>query len=91
MKISDTPINQNEESVIDTITHDIYEIRVKGRLDSRRWAGHFEGMELATGAGESTVLRGHISDQAALYGLLSRLRNLNLQLLSVNQIANIES
>jgi hypothetical protein len=85
------PISQNQEDAnSNRSTYEIYEIRVKGRLDGRRWAAHFEGMELETKDNESTILRGSVTDQAALYGLLSKLRNLNLHLLSVNQIGTTE-
>ncbi len=62
----------------------IYEIRVKGCLDQGFWSDIFEGMELVidTDQGE-TVLRGPITDQAELYGLLTRLRNQGLTLMSV--------
>jgi len=61
-----------------------YEIRVLGHLDPR-WEGWFEGMTLVAGGGE-TRLRGPVSDQAALHGLLARLRDLGLPLVSVVQI-----
>ncbi len=64
----------------------VYEIRVKGRLDSDRWSQWFGGMKLTVDANGDTVLVGQITDQAALYGLLSRLRDLALPLLSVNRL-----
>jgi hypothetical protein len=62
----------------------IYEIRVKGRLDSEYWAEWFEGMTITAEESGETVLYGPLPDQAALYGLLSRLRDLAIPLLSVN-------
>ena len=60
------------------------EIRVKGQIDEH-WSDWFEGLTIThTGQGE-TVLNGSIADQAALYGLLSKLRDLGLQLLSVTR------
>ena len=59
-----------------------YEIRLQGRLDER-WAEWFDGMSVETAPGGVTVLRGPIVDQAALHGLLARLRDLNLPLISV--------
>ena len=61
-----------------------YEIRLRGRLD-QRWSSHFEGMTLSTTDG-LTVLVGCVIDQAALHGLLQRLRDLGLPLVSVRQV-----
>jgi len=63
---------------------DLYEIRVKGRLD-RRWAGYFDGLTITTSAAGETVLRGRVADQAALHGLLSHIRDLGLTLLLVRR------
>ena len=62
-----------------------YEIRLQGRLD-QRWASWFDGMTLSTDADGTTLLRGPVADQAALHGLLARLRDLGLPLLSVRQV-----
>jgi hypothetical protein len=62
----------------------IYEIRVRGRLDNEYWAEWFEGMTITVEETGETVLYGPLPDQAALYGLLSRLRDLAIPLLSVN-------
>jgi hypothetical protein len=59
-----------------------YEIRLQGRLD-QRWTGWFDEMTVSPGADGTTVLRGRVVDQAALHGVLSRLRDLGLPLLSV--------
>jgi hypothetical protein len=59
-----------------------YEIHVQGELD-QRWATWFDGMALTTGADGATVIRGRVADQAALHGLLTRLRDIGLPLLSV--------
>ena len=64
---------------------DSYEIRLRGRLDPR-WAGWFDGMTVSTDADGTTLLRGPVADQAALHGLLARLRDLGLPLLSVRQV-----
>jgi hypothetical protein len=61
-----------------------YEIRVKGELDAR-WQTWFEGMSIAI-ADEETVLSGTVADQAALHSLLTRIRDLGLPLLAVNQV-----
>lgn len=58
------------------------EIRVKGQID-KHWSDWFEGLTVIhTDQGE-TLLTGSVADQAALYGVLSKLRDLGLQLLSV--------
>jgi hypothetical protein len=59
-----------------------YEIRLAGRLDER-WAPWFDGMTVESEPGGVTVLRGRVADQAALHGLLARLRDLGLPLISV--------
>lgn len=63
---------------------DWYEIRVQGRLDDR-WAAWFDGLELTRAEDGSTVLRGLVADQAALHGLLHKLRDLGVPLLSVTR------
>jgi hypothetical protein len=63
-----------------------YEIRVQGQLDSE-WADWFTGFTISYDTDDSTILRGSIVDQAALHGLLIRVRDLSLTLLSVNQVA----
>jgi hypothetical protein len=59
------------------------EIRVKGQIDER-WSEWFEGLTISYTDKDETILAGHIADQAALYGLLARLRDLGLSLLAVN-------
>ncbi len=61
-----------------------YEIRLRGRLDPR-WAAWFDGMTL-TPADGTTVLSGPVADQAALHGVLARIRDLGLPLIAVTQI-----
>jgi len=65
-----------------------YEFRVNGRL-SQQAASWFEGMDISVDKAHTpvqTVIQGHIPDQAALHGLISRIRDLGLTLVSVNQI-----
>jgi hypothetical protein len=62
-----------------------YEIRLGGHLDSR-WAAWFDGMDLTNDSDGSTVLSGPVVDQAALHGLLQRVRDMGLALLSVQQL-----
>ena len=61
-----------------------YEIRLQGHLD-RRWSAWFDGLTLAADADGTTTLRGPVADQAALHGLLQRLRDLGMPLISVAQ------
>ncbi len=59
-----------------------YEIKIAGHLD-QRWSDWFAGLQLTYIEGDDTLLAGHLPDQAALYGLLERVRDLNLRLISV--------
>ena len=62
-----------------------YEIRLKGHLDAR-WADQFENLRFTHASDGTTILAGPVVDQAALYGLLRKVRDLGLPLLAVNQI-----
>lgn len=62
-----------------------YEIRVQGRLD-HRWTAWLDGFDLSQTKDGMTVLRGHVTDQAALHGLLQKLRDIGPPLISVAQI-----
>jgi hypothetical protein len=59
-----------------------YEIRLRGHLDPR-WAAQFEGLRLSQESDGTTLLAGTVLDQAALHGLLRRVRDLGLPLVSV--------
>ena len=61
-----------------------YEIRVKGILD-RRWTAWFEDLQV-TSDGEESVISGPVADQAALHGLLTKVRDLGLFLISVRHL-----
>ena len=61
---------------------ELYEIRLKGHLDTR-WADQFEHMSFTHASDGTTILAGPVVDQAALYGLLRKVRDLGLPLLSV--------
>ncbi len=60
-----------------------FEVKIKGRLDPR-WSEWFAGLELTHLEGDVTLLSGPLPDQAALHGLLERIRDLNLTLISVS-------
>ena len=59
-----------------------YEIKIKGYLD-QRWSEWFAGLKVTHLEGNETLLSGRLADQAALHGLLERVRDLNLTLVSV--------
>ncbi len=63
----------------------VYEIRIKGYLDAQ-WGDTFEGMTITLEDNGNTLLTGPVIDQAALHGLLKKVRDLGLTLLSVNSI-----
>ena len=62
-----------------------YEIRVRGVLD-RHWSGWFDGLQVSSDAPGQTLIAGPVVDQAALHGLLAKVRDLGLPLLSVRRI-----
>ncbi|MCP4541030.1 MAG: hypothetical protein GY832_28170 [Chloroflexi bacterium] len=64
----------------------IYEIRVKGHLDSPHWSKWFGDMTVTVDEAGETTLSGPVIDQAALHGLLAKIRDLGLPLLSVNHV-----
>jgi hypothetical protein len=69
--------------------HDLipqYEIRVEGHLGSR-WTAWFDGLTLTAEDDGTTVIHGPVVDQAALHGVLQKLRDLGIPLISLTQIA----
>lgn len=62
---------------------DIFEIRLKGHL-SARWANWFEGMTITLTEDGDTILTGPVADQAALHGLLKKVRDFGLPLRSLH-------
>ncbi len=63
----------------------IYEIRVEGHLTDR-WSDWFEGLAIHNDPDGETTLSGRLIDQAALFGVLTKIHDLNLTLISVNRI-----
>jgi hypothetical protein len=62
-----------------------YEIRIRGSLN-QRWFDWFDGLTISNSPEGFTTLSGLITDQASLYGVLERIHDLNLTLISVNQV-----
>jgi hypothetical protein len=62
-----------------------YEIRIKGLLD-RSWGDWFHGLTITPEENGRTLLVGPVADQAALHGLLKKVRDLGLPLISVNSV-----
>jgi hypothetical protein len=61
-----------------------YELRVEGHL-AEQWSAWFDGLAIQTGPDDETTLSGCLADQSALLGVLTRIHNLNLILISVSR------
>ncbi|MBT2548895.1 hypothetical protein [Arthrobacter sp. ISL-65] len=79
--MSDIPIGHHHNS-------GWYEIRLEGHLDSR-WAAWFEALSLTNESDGTTVIQSQVADQADLHGLLQKVRDISLPLLSVTQVEPI--
>ena len=64
---------------------EVYEIRIRGQLDSR-WSDWFDGLTIMPLESGETLIVGPVRDQPALHGILAKVRNLGLPLLSVRRI-----
>jgi hypothetical protein len=86
-----SPIDESEKEMTSPFLGDRsagprwYEIRLQGHLHPR-WAAWFDGLALTDEADGTTALRGQVIDQAALHGLLHRVRDTGLPLISVMQL-----
>ena len=67
-----------------------YEIQFRGHLDASR-AQMFEGLEMVQEPGGDTILTGEVLDQAALHGVLSKIRDLGVPLLLVKRLSHDEA
>ncbi len=78
-----TPVEENYDP-------GLYEIRIKGHLDDR-WADWFGGLAITLEENGDTLLTGPVVDQAALHGLLRKVRDLGMPLLSVLRIESVQA
>ncbi len=63
----------------------IFKIGIKGHMDTK-WADWFDGLQITHEKDGTSTLYGPLPDQAALHSILRKIRDLNLQLISVNQV-----
>lgn len=66
----------------------IYQIKIQGHL-SDKWSGWFDGVSITIESDGTTLLTSSVVDQSALYGLLKKVRDLGMPLISVNRIKHI--
>ena len=78
-------MSAKSNSTTDPNEPQLYQIRIKGHLGAQ-WTDWFEGLTLTLEAGGETLLTGAVVDQAALHGLLKKVRDLGMLLLSVNRV-----
>jgi len=78
-------MNETLTSMGDHDEPQLYKIRVRGHLNAR-WASQFEGLTITPEEDGDTFITGPVLDQAALHGLLKRVRDLGLPLISVNPV-----
>jgi len=78
-------MSETDASIADHDEPGLYEIRLKGHL-AERWAYWFEGLTITLEDNGDTLLTGPVIDQAALHGLIKKVRDLGLPLISVNSV-----
>ncbi len=78
-------MSEKHASTQDHYEPGIYEIRIKGHLDDK-WADWFEGLTITLEDNGDTLLTGPVIDQAALHGLLKKVRDLGMPLVSVGPL-----
>ena len=78
-------MSKTPNSKITKCQHPVYEIRIKSHLGSQ-WTDWFEGLTITLEEDGDTLLTGPVTDQAALYGLLKKVRDLGMPLVSVIQV-----
>jgi hypothetical protein len=78
-------MSQSQASIPNADGSNRYAIRVKGHLD-QRWVDWFDGLTLTRESAGTTLLEGPLADQAALHGVLTRIRDLGLPIISVQTV-----
>jgi len=78
-------MSEKHASTQDHYESGIYVIRIKGHLDDK-WADRFEGLTITLEEDGDTLLTGPVVDQAALHGLLKKVRDLGMPLISVSPV-----
>lgn len=79
-------MTNEQRSKLDGYRPMVYQIRIKGHL-GQQWMSWFEGLTITLEEDGNTLLTGPVIDQAALHGLLKKIRDLGIPLLSVNSAA----
>jgi hypothetical protein len=83
-------MSNKRNPIIDPIQTIVYQIRLKGHLSSQ-WTEWFEGLTITLEEDGNTLLTGPVIDQSALHGLLKKVRDLGIPLLSVNRVKPSQS
>jgi hypothetical protein len=83
-------MNEPHASTDDQGGPGLYEIRIRGLLDDR-WADWFEGLTITREDNGDTVLTGPLIDQAALHGLLRKVRDLGMPLISITRLGSSQN
>jgi len=83
-------MSNKRNTIIDPDQPVIYEIRIKGHLD-HQWTDWFGGLTITLEDNGDTLVTGPVVDQAALHGLLKKVRDLGMPLVSVIQVQSIET
>ena len=78
-------MSNKRNPIIDPSQPNVYQIRLKGHL-SRQWTNWFEGLTITLEENGNMLLTGAVIDQAALHGLLKKVRDLGMPLISVNRV-----
>ncbi len=81
--------NKSNRSAKDHSGPGVYQIRIQGHLDAH-WANWFEGLDISQGDRNETRITGTVVDQSALHGLLKKVRDLGLPLISVTRLDDEE-
>jgi hypothetical protein len=78
-------VTQRTEPAADPIGSTVYQIRLRGQL-GQLWSDWFEGLAITWDENGDTLLTGRVADQSALHGLLRKIRDLGVTLVSVNRL-----